>query len=110
MKNLALKTQLEGLREIGLDRVNSAVAAVFGYVDQLEEETVYGAQADREHIAQFESNVTLLEQAKDQLKEENRLLRAELAAVYKAVQNPNAGPSPTPGYAGDPPGGSPGAV
>lgn len=88
MKNLALKAQLEGLREIGLDRVNNAVAAVFGYVDQLEEETVYGAQADREQIAQFESNVTLLEQAKDQLKEENRLLRAELAALQNSIANP----------------------
>lgn len=88
MKNLALKAQLEGLREIGLDRVNNAVAAVGEYIAQLEEDNVYGARADREDIAGLQSNVTLLEQAKDQLKEENRLLRAELAALQNSIANP----------------------
>lgn len=97
LKNSALKTQLEGLRDIGLDRVSNAVSAVFDYVDQLEQDVVYGTKADREQIAQLESSVTLLEQGKEDLKEQNRLLRAELTALQNAIANPtpaDAVPSP----------------
>jgi hypothetical protein len=98
MKNTILKAQLEALHDIGLDRVNAAVAAVKDYVEQLETNL-----ENQQHIG-----VTIAE-----LQGENMLLRAELAAVQNALTNPtpkDAAPSPTPGFAGDPPGGSPGAV
>lgn len=99
VKNLALKAQLEGLREIGLDRVNNAVAATIEYIVDLEE-----AVPTNQQVADSTGLIA-------DLAEQNALLRAELAAVYKAVQTPTPDTvsGPTPGFAGDPPGGSPGA-
>lgn len=103
MKNTTLKAQLEALHDIGLDRVNAAIAATGLYIVQIED-------ALEQHIlaARPSEDATIAD-----LTQQNTLLRAELAAVYKAVQDPtpaDAVPSPTPGFVGDPPGGSPGSV
>lgn len=74
MKNSVLQAQLEGLHDIGLDRVNNAVAAVVLYVELLEEEVVYGTKADREQISGLEEQVTLL--------------RAELESLHNSIVNP----------------------
>lgn len=103
MKNTALKAQLDALHDIGLDRVNAAVATASVYIVQMESA-----------LEQYILTARPSEDAKiADLTEQNTLLRVELVAVQNALSNPSppdAVPSLTPGFAGDPPGGSPGAV
>lgn len=87
MKNTTLKAQLEALHDIGLDRVNAAVAAVFVEIADLEDQfTLEDPNIERAKEAALAS-----------LREQNTLLRAELVGVRNAIANPtpaDAVPSP----------------
>lgn len=78
LKNTTLKAQLEALHDIGLDRVNAAIAATITYVEQVE---------DAYATAVFAPGVGPQAQI-DDLTQQNTLLRAELAAVRNAIANP----------------------